>query len=182
VFNHEPENDKDSGNAAQFKAAFNHVRHVFDNVGAHNLRWVCTLMRPTYQGAKGGAGAWIPSGAQAIGVDGYNRGACHAGNGWESFPSLFSAARNYAKNHHKKLIVQEWGCVEPTACGGHFSATKAGWIRQACDRIRAWPEVETVIYSHVRANFDGNNFNLRVDSSAGALSAYRDEGRRTYFH
>jgi hypothetical protein len=131
VFNHEPENDTPSGNAAQFKAAFNHVRHVFDTIGAHNLRWVCTLMRPTYQGAHGGAGAWVPSGAQALGVDGYNRGACNPGNGWETFPSIFAGARNYAKNHNKKLIIQEWGCVEPTACGGHFHESKGTWITHA---------------------------------------------------
>jgi hypothetical protein len=182
VFNHEPENDLPSGGAAQFKAAYNHVRHVFDNVGAHNLRWVCTLMRPTYTGAHGGAGAWVPSAAQALGVDGYNRGACNPGNGWETFTSLFAGARNYAKNHHKKLIIQEWGCVDATACGGHVNVdTKADWIFNACQRIIHWPEVETVIYTHARPTFRGHVLNYRVDSSPAALAAYRTAGRRTYF-
>ncbi len=181
VFNHEPENDTPSGNAAQFKAAFNHVRHVFDNIGAHNLRWVCTLMRPTYQGAHGGAGAWVPSGAQAVGVDGYNRGACNPGNGWETFPSIFAGARNYAKNHNKKLIIQEWGCVEPTACGGHFHESKGMWITHACQHIMSWPEVETVIYTHARATFRGKAFSYQVNSSPGALKAYRTFGHKGYF-
>ncbi len=182
VFNHEPENDVGSGNAAHFRAAYNHVRHVFDGVGAHNLRWVCTLMRGTYQGAHGGAGSWVPSGAQALGVDGYNRGACNPDNGWETFSSIFTPARNYAKKHHKKLIIQEWGSVEPTACGAHLNVeTKASWIRHACQRIMSWPQVETVIYTHAHATFRGKQFSFLVNSSPGSLKAYRYYGHRGYF-
>ena len=71
----------------------------------------------------------MPSGAQALGVDGYNRGACNPDNGWETFTSLFAGARNYAKNHRKRLIIQEWGSVGRLACGGHLDVeTKATWI------------------------------------------------------
>src|SRR3954471_13516507 len=182
VFNHEPENDTGSGNASSFKAAYNHVRHVFDNAGAHNLRWVCTLMRPTYQGSHGGAGAWIPAAAQVLGVDGYNRGRCNPDTGWESFGSLFGAARNYAKNHHKQLVIQEWGCVEASACGGiPGSATKAGWIKDAVSHIKSWPQVEAVIYTHARCDFGGKSFSYRVDSSASALNQYRTGGKLSYF-
>ena len=182
VFNHEPENDTLSGNANSFKAAFNHARHVFETVGANNLRWVCTLMRPTYQGAHGGAGAWIPSGAQVFGVDGYNRGRCNPDIGWQSFGSIFGAARNYAKNHNRKLLIQEWGSVEASACGGiSGSATKAGWIKDAVARIKSWPQVEAVIYTHARCDFGGRTFSYRVDSSSGSLTQYRTGGKLAYF-
>jgi TAT (twin-arginine translocation) pathway-exported protein len=182
VFNHEPENDTNSGNASQFKAAYNHARHVFDSVGARNLRWVCTLMRGTYEGSHGGAGAWIPSGAQALGVDGYNRGRCNADTGWQSFSSIFGPARNYAKNHSKKLVIQEWGCVEPSACGGiSGTATKADWIRNAVATIKSWPQVEAVIYTHARADFGGKTFSYRVDTSTGSLRQYGAAGNLAYF-
>jgi hypothetical protein len=182
VFNHEPENDIGCGNARSFKAAYNHVRQVFDNVGAHNLRWVCTLMRPTYQGGHGGAAAWIPAAAQVLGVDGYNRGRCNAGTGWESFSSLFGAARNYAKNHNKRLVIQEWGCVEASSCGGiSGSATKAGWLKDAVSNIKSWPQIEAVIYTHARCNFGGKTFSYRVDTSTGSLSQNRSDGKLAYF-
>jgi hypothetical protein len=182
VFNHEPENDTNSGNASQFKAAYNHVRHVFDTVGARNLRWVCTLMRGTYSGSHGGAGAWVPSAAQALGVDGYNRGHCNPDTGWQSFSSIFGPARNYAKNHNKKLLIQEWGCVEAGACGGiSGSATKAAWIKSAVATIKSWPQVEAVIYTHARANFRGKTFSYRVDTSASSLTQYRAAGKLAYF-
>jgi hypothetical protein len=59
VFNHEPENDIGSGNAEAFRAAYNHTRQLFGASGATNLRWVCTLMAPTYGGAHGGAKKWV---------------------------------------------------------------------------------------------------------------------------
>jgi hypothetical protein len=181
VFNHEPENDTNSGSASQFKAAYNHTRHVFDNVGAHNLRWVCTLMRGTYEGSHGGAAAWIPSGAQVLGVDGYNRGRC-SDTGWRSFSSIFSAARRYAMNHNKKLVIQEWGSVEASACGGiSGTATKGAWIKDAVATIKSWPQVEAVIYTHARADFQGKTFSYRVDTSAGSLKQYRAGGNLAYF-
>src|SRR5438876_251964 len=63
VFNPEPENDFTEGNATQFKAAFTHIRSVFDSVGATNLRWMATLMRGTYHGHNGGPRKWFPASA-----------------------------------------------------------------------------------------------------------------------
>src|SRR5437870_1884393 len=60
VCKHERENDTTGGAAAGCKAAYDHVRHVFEGVGATNLRYVATLMRGTYQGARGGPAAWVP--------------------------------------------------------------------------------------------------------------------------
>jgi hypothetical protein len=182
VFNHEPENDTRSGNAAQFRAAFNHARHVFDNIGARNLRWVCTLMRPTYQGAKGGAKIWIPSSAQVLGVDGYNRGRCNPDTGWQSFTDIFRAAHTYARNHHKPLIIQEWGTVGRKACGGSPNVeTKATWIKRACERIKDWREIETVIYTNADAEFQGRHFTFRVTSTPDALKVYKHYGHQRYF-
>jgi len=182
VFNHEPENDTGSGNAKEFKAAYNHTRRLFDNIGTPNLRWVCTLMRPTYQGAHGGAALWIPSGAQVLGVDGYNRGACNTDIGWATFQELFAAARFYAKNHGKHLIIQEWGTVGRKACGGSPGVeSKASWLKQACERIKAWPEVEAVIYTNAEVDFRGHDITYKVDTTPDVLKVYRHFGHDPHF-
>jgi hypothetical protein len=183
VFNHEPENDIESGNAAEFQAAYNHTRKLFDNAGANNLRWVCTLMRPTYQGAHGGPLEWVPTGAQVLGVDGYNRGDCNPDIGWQTFRDLFAAARWFAKNHGKHLIIQEWGTVGRQACGVSLDVeTKATWIKEACEHIMAWPEVETVIYTNADANFGGQQMTYRVDTTPDTLKVFRKFGNDPYFN
>ena len=43
-FNHEPENDKDAGTAAEFIAAFRHIREVFETAGVSNVTYAWTMM------------------------------------------------------------------------------------------------------------------------------------------
>ena len=72
--------------------------------------------------------------------------------------------------------------MEASACGGiSGGASKAGWLNDAISRIRSWPQVEAVIYTHARCNFGGKTFSYRVDTSAGALKQYRTGGRLPYF-
>ncbi len=177
VFNPEPENDSHAGGPIQFKRAFNHIRSVFDSVGASNLRWMATLMRGTYHGAQGGAGRWMPSGADIIGADGYNRGGC-SGGGWISFRNIFTAAHDYARARGMPLFIEEWGAVEGSSCGQHLGHDKATWIRAAGDTIRSWPELEGVCYSQTRAYYaqTGKTVDYRVNTSKRSLEAYRRVG------
>ncbi|MDP9223637.1 MAG: hypothetical protein M3P18_07225, partial [Actinomycetota bacterium] len=146
VFNHEPENDIGSGNAEAFRAAYNHTRQLFGANGATNLRWVCTLMAPTYGGAHGGAKKWVPAAAQVLGADGYNRGGC-SDKGWQTFAQIFGGAHRYAKRRHRPLLIQEWGTVGRNACHRVHAESKASWIRHACAQIKQWQLIETVIYT-----------------------------------
>jgi hypothetical protein len=181
VFNHEPENDVGSGNAQSFKAAYNHTRRLFGAHGAQNLRWVCTLMAPTYGGAHGGAGKWVPTAAQVLGADGYNRGGCSDG-GWVTFKQIFGHAHQFAKGHHKRLLIQEWGTVGRKACGHSFRhVSKAHWIEQACKQIKDWRLIEAVIYTHARVEFRGHKLSFRVDTSKASLRAYKRCGHQAYF-
>jgi hypothetical protein len=182
VFQHEPENDTLAGNAAEYKAAFNHARNLFDDEGATKLRWVATLMRGTYQGARGGPKAWVPSGAHLLGVDGYNRGACNPLIGWQSFRDIFVAARFYANNHGRKLFVQEFGSVGQEACGDHNKLSRSQWLYDAAETIRGWPEIEAVVYSNTKAVYNGQKLTFRVETSAQSLRAYREIGHRAYFN
>jgi hypothetical protein len=180
VFNHEPENDTVSGNAREFRAAYNYTRRLFEANGVNNLRWVCTLMAPTYGGAHGGAGIWVPSAAEVLGADGYNRGGC-SDKGWQTFGQIFGAAHHFARRRKKRLVIQEWGSVGRNACHRLDVETKASWISHACKQIKEWPRIEAVIYTHARVEFRGHQLSFRVDSSRESLRAYRRCGHKPYF-
>jgi hypothetical protein len=177
VFHPEPENDTVSGSAADFKRAFNHIRMVFDSVGAKNLRWMATLMRGTYHGHNGGPRRWFPPAADIVGADGYNRGGCSRG-GWVSFKDVFAAARGYARARGMPLFIEEWGSVEGSSCGTHPGHDKATWIRDAGETIRSWPELAGVCYSQTRAYYErtGKTVDYRVNTSQRSLDAYRRVG------
>ena len=181
VFNHEPENDP-AGNAGDFADAFDHVRATFENDGVGRLQYVATLMRGTYQGARGGPGAWLPQNCDLLGADGYNRGACNPAIGWEAFDSIFDAARKVAQAHRKGLVIEEWGCVERGACGGtNAGQSKAEWLRTAGATIESWPEVRAVVYSQVNAAYRSKKVDFRVNTSAESLDTYREIGLRPTF-
>ncbi|MDP9242408.1 MAG: hypothetical protein M3O84_04450 [Actinomycetota bacterium] len=181
VFNHEPENDP-AGTPQDFVAAFDHVRRVFEDTGARRLQWVATLMRGTYQGTRGGPAAWVPRSCDLLGADGYNRGACNPSIAWESFHSIFSAARAVARSEGKGLVIEEWGCVEADACGGSaHGQSKAHWLREAGITIQSWPEVRAVIYSQVNAAYAGVDVDFRVNTSPSALATFRQMGLEPTF-
>ncbi|MFL5766897.1 MAG: twin-arginine translocation signal domain-containing protein [Actinomycetota bacterium] len=181
VFNHEPENDP-AGKAHDFAEAFDHVRATFENDGVRRLHYVATLMRGTYQGARGGPGDWLPKTCDLLGADGYNRGACNPAIGWEAFDSIFHGAHQTAQAHRKGLVIEEWGCVERGACGGTTAGeSKAEWIAAAGATIQSWPEVRGVIYSQVNAAYQSEQVDFRVDTSPESLTSYREVGLRPTF-
>ena len=186
VFHHEPENAFKRGietSAADFQNAYRHIRGIFDSYGITKLTYICTLQRVTYDGSSGGPSAWIPLDVvNLIGVDGYNRGACASDHLWKSFPSLFTTARNHARQIGKNLVIQEWGAVEPSACGGTSTQTKGDWIREAGTTIKSWPEVKAVMYTHSLAEFKGVPVDFRITSSTDALNAYKEVGADLWFN
>jgi hypothetical protein len=192
TFNHEPENDaahngpastpaEELDRAREFKAAYTRVKKIFGAENVSNVKWVCTLVQGTFKGANGGANAWFPNAATYVGADGYNRGACSGG--WKSFTSLFKDAHDYAVLKGKNMVIEEWGCAPPNACGGTAPETKAQWFTHAGDQIEAWPEIKAVIYTHVNADFRGHQVDFRVNKPGAAeLSAYKSVGKRAHFN
>ena len=189
VINHEPENDAATMApglslplaGAQFKAAYKRIHDIFDNAGATNVRWVCTLVQGTYAGTKddGGTAAWFPKSATYVGVDGYNRGSCSGG--WKSFASLFGPAHSYAVSVGKHMIVEENGCVDDMSNCHEGTKTKNEWFIDAGHTIKSWPELKAVVYSHVDAAFRGIDTDFRVNTTASALNGYKAVGNDPYF-
>jgi hypothetical protein len=192
TFNHEPENDAAhngpastttelQARAREYKAAYTHVKKIFIAQGVTGVKWVCTLVQGTYKGANLGPNAWFPTAAAYVGADGYNRGACSGG--WKSFQSLFKDAHDYAVLQNKPMVVEEWGCAPPNACGGTAPQTKAQWFTDAGNQIEAWPEIKAVIYTHVNATFRSQDVDFRVNQPGTAeLNAYKNVGARSHFN
>ena len=188
VFHHEPENAYRrglGGTPAEFQAAFNAIRQIFTDNGVRKLTYVATLQRVTYDGANGGASAWLPSGCDLIGVDGYNRGACASDHLWKPFPEVFDSAHEYALSIGKGMVIEEWGSVRSDVCGGAGTQTQADWIRQAGDIVQAWAGptagVKAMIYTHSLADFKGVPVDFRIDQSPDTLAAFKEVGARPIF-
>jgi hypothetical protein len=185
TFHHEPEHDP-SGNASEFRAAWNHVRHIFDNVGAGNLRWVVTLTASTYDGGHGGAKVWLPKHFDLLGADGYNRFPCLANkqlHPWRSFWGIFKSAHALSLKLGTPMVVGEYGSVEQNACNNDAGdpTAKARWLTGAGATLRNWTNVEVAMYSHTLASFEGYPESYWVDTSASSLAAFTAVGKQTYF-
>jgi hypothetical protein len=178
-FHHEPENcSPRCGTAADYKAAFEHVRTVFDSEGVTNVTWVMTLEAVTYQGHHGGVLAWEPDPSfyDYVGVDGYNRWPV-SGHSYRSFTDLFNAARAHAILRQKPMAIGEFACVEQVKNGKGDPTGKAKWLTNAGQVLESWPEVQFACYSHVQSP----GLAYWVNTSASSLAAYKAVGNNAYF-
>ena len=177
TFHHEPEDDLANGTSADFAAAYDHVRSIFDAEGVTNATWVVTLMATTYGGGHKGYASWLPQQFDLFGVDGYNRHPCISSpqkHPWKSFQQIFTAAHDASVTNGIPLFVGENGCVEQYDCGNTAGDpnAKAQWFADACVTLRSWPEVVGVLYSHTTCRHNGYMMEYRVDSSDASLAAY----------
>jgi hypothetical protein len=178
AFHHEPEVWPQCGTAADFKAAYLRVHKIF--AGATNVTWLVTLLSPTYNGNNGGPAAWFPPPDKydIVGVDGYNRWPCR-GKALTTFFYKFEKARYFSAQLGKPMAIGEWGSVEYNSCGnnGGDPNGKAKWLAAAEARIKHWPRLLWVSYSHVVSG----KYNFRVDTSASALNQFIAMGHDRYF-
>jgi hypothetical protein len=183
TFNHEPENDAvNCGTAQQYRNAYARIRNRFVALGASKIKYVCTLVQGTFKGLHGGPDAWFFSGAQFVGADGYNRSNCSGG--WKTFETLFSGAHNFAVARGKKMVIEEWGCVENAGeCADPSTLeTKADWFSNSAATIKSWPEIKAVIYTNVVATYRTHTVDFRILTSDAAQAAYIEVGHDPYFN
>jgi hypothetical protein len=185
-FHHEPENDLACGTARDFRAAFGHMRSVFDAHGVTNFVWTASLMASTLNGGHGGPGAWLPAADtyRVIAVDGYNRFPSDTDAGhWRSFHEIFRPAHHEARRRHKRLLIGEYGSVEQDASGYRRGSphAKGQWFDDAARTMRRWPELVGAIYSHTTAEYGGQVMNYWADTSAPSLSAFTNCGHHASF-
>jgi hypothetical protein len=173
-FQHEPENDPDAGTAAEFVAAFRHVRDVFQLAGVTNVTYAWTMMAWSFR--TGSAPAYYPGddAVDVIASDGYNWYSCPRGSDpWRSFTEVFAPFHTFGQQHHKQMIIAEWGGREDPLLPGR----KATWIDETSTQLKLWPDIVGVMY------YDADKGCARwVDSSASALASFRAMGADPYFN
>ena len=152
-----------NGNTPQeYVAAWRHVHDIFVSRGATRVKWV---WGPNVAG--GSAVDFVPyyPGSDVVDVlalDGYNWGSVDV---WQTYSQVFGSSYDAlaALDPVKPVMIAETASSES---GGN----KASWITSAFTRELAarTPRVEIVVWFDVNKETD-----WRVESSAGALSAYR---------
>ena len=143
----------------RFVAAWRHLVRVFREVGATNVRWVWC---PYIDNGDHPFTSFFPgdSWVDWVALDGFNWGAPTA---WQSFPKIFD--RSYGlltRISSKPVMIAETGSNE---AGG----SKARWLhRVLAHQLPRLKRVRAVVWFDAT---DGADF--RIDSSAGALEAFR---------
>jgi len=156
----------------RFRDAYRHVVDVCDSEGAENITW---FFHVDAAGAPGAAwnrmGAYYPGDAYAdwIGVSAY--GSLRPDYGWRSFRRVYGRARAELRAlSAKPIAVLETGTREDRG----DPARKARWTaRMLRDAVGRFPEIDAISWWNERYRDDGYAVDLRIDSSAAALRAYR---------
>ncbi len=164
---------------AKYRQAFQRVVEIFHREGAGNVRWV---FAPNVGNPAGGAwnhySQYYPGDRYVdfLGPHGYNSPRVWGGS-WASFETLFDGDRMLTELErrwpNKPIIIGEFASDE---AGGD----KGRWIADAFATMRRHRNVVGAIWFNMRKEAD-----WRVDSSRGALDAYRavmrDPNVRTAF-
>jgi hypothetical protein len=177
AFHHEPENDPDIGDAADFVAAYQHVRDRFEADGVTNVAYVVVLMAYTFR--IGEQDQWYPGDGYVdyLGADGHNWYLCEGRDDpWTEFDWIFQAFYDYGVSIGKKMLVAEYASGEDPADPDR----KANWLVNAATTLKGWPEIKGVAYFN--NGLTDPSCDRWVDSSPQALDAFIAMGADRYFN
>jgi hypothetical protein len=175
AFNHEPEDDYQSGGASEFVAAWRHYVNVFRARGATNVSWTWIMMAYSFRPGSGvRAPSYYPGDdyVDFVAADGYNWYECAGRTAqWAPFQNVFDDFHAFGVAHGKPEIVAEYGSSEDPAAPGR----KAQWLTDAAATVAGWPEIKAVSYWGPGTCFD-------IKSSTSSLQAFAQMGRNPYFN
>jgi hypothetical protein len=161
AFNHEPENDqKEFGSPEQFVAAYRHVRRVFLDQGATNVRFVWHIMAKS--ATEDRLGLWWPGRehVDVVAASGYNKALA----GWKSLRVIFRDVYEFAVARDLPFMIGETGSVEhpdkPDA--------KARWLLNAATTLAGWTRAMAFCYYH-----SDRHYPYWVDTSDQSFEAYK---------
>jgi hypothetical protein len=162
-----------------FITAWRRIYNIFNNRGATNVVWVWC---PTAWGfERGTAGAWYPGDQYVdwICTDGFNWAPKREGATWRSFESVFQAFYNWGSAHGKPLMVGETGTEEDPLRPGR----KAQWVLDARNALKMrMPNIKAFVYFDTKRTHEtGTTFDWRMNTTPGALQAFRGMAQDQYF-
>lgn len=136
--------NRSCGSAAQYIAAYRHVRTLFDRHGATvreggNVRFVWTPTASQFRMPDGPFGApQVDPGPQYydyVGVDGYNR-ISHGRLLFRNPAEMLGPAHDYAVYRGKRLLVAEYGVEDGSTIPSHVA--KEDFMLATAEEIRSW--------------------------------------------
>ena len=158
-----------------YKRAYRRAVDRVRAAGAHNVQWVFQVNEDSHPDRKWNAASEYYPGADYVdwlGLSAYGQ-LTPGKDDWEDWSDVMDDA--YARlcqlDPNKPLMLAEWGVGEFPASG-----SKAEFIRDAFAGLNSgkYPRIKAAVFWHERwQNKDESYSNLRVQSSPGALKAYR---------
>ena len=158
-----------------YKSAWRYVVDRARARGATNILWVFQPNNYSYPNAPWNlAAAYYPGPKYVDWLSLSVYGKQYKDEDWASFPPLLEWPYKELCNldAEKPIMLAEWGVAE-----SHLAKEDKGkWIADAFREMSSrYPRLKAAIFWHERwQNEDGSYSNLRVNSSRGALKAYRE--------
>lgn len=160
-----------------FKKAWRYVVDRSRARGATNILWVFQPNNYSYPCIPWNlAAAYYPGAAYVdwLAISVY--GKQYKDEKWTPFPPLLEWPYKELclLDPEKPIMLAEWGVAESNVKGEDRGAWIAGAFREMINSAK-YPRLKAAIFWHERwQNDDGSYSNLRVNSSKGALKAYRE--------
>lgn len=136
----------------EYKAAFKHVRDVFESVGAKNIIWVWSP-HLTY----GKFNEYYPGTdyVDMVATGALNYGTSTSWSDWWSFEQIFGNYYKTLESFYKPIMLAEFGSLKP---GGN----RAEWFGDAFNRFQyKYPYVNAIVFFHYSS--DGSTTYKNVD-------------------
>ena len=158
-----------------YKRAYCHVVDRVRAAGARNIQWVFHANDDSHPDRKWNAVSEYYPGSEYVdwlGMSTYGQ-LTPGKDDWNDWPECADASykRLCKLDPNKPVMLAEWGVGEFPESG-----SKAEFIRDAFDGMNngKYPRIKAAVFWHERwQNKDESYSNLRVQSSPGALKAYR---------
>ena len=133
----------------KYKALYRHVKDIFDEIGANNVKWVFSINWEDVPGENNFM-LHYPSDEYVdyIGIDGYNWGNTKSWSKWMSFKEIFETRYNeVVENFEKPILISEFSS---TTSGGN----KTIWIKEAMNDIKRMKEIKGFVLFNVDKETD----------------------------
>ena len=164
---------------ADYVAAWNQVRSVFDEVGADNAQFVwCPNEFLFWDDSTENPDDWYPGDENVdwLCADGYNWPTSVDSPEWITIDAIFEDFVEWSAPRNLPIIIGETGSAEAEP------GAKADWLRSVPELLRdELPEVDAVVYFDKDFREFGHN-DWRVDTSQETYDAWVELANHPYFN
>lgn len=162
--------------AGTYKQAWRHIRRIFDDQGADNVRFVWSMVKQSCPGGCNPYAAFYPGNRYVdyMAFSSYNWGAI-PGKAWVGmFKGYRRVVKHLASISGKPILAAETGT-------NHVGGNKATWIRKGYRKVyNELPRVVAVMYLNYDVGFLGHP-DWSLTSTPRAVEAYADIASRKDF-